>query len=743
MTQDREEEVFLGTVTAVTDTIGTSSPWVVKVKLNDQELHFKVDTGADVTVIPEAMYCQERDGELQPCQVPLRGPTDEALEVSGKFTGDLAREGVTCQQTIYVIRNLSRALLGKPAIEALKVVALVERMEEDEIVKQFPEVFNGLGRLSDSYTIKLKEEATPFALTTPRRVPIPLLPKVRDELQRMENMGVITKIKEPISWCAGMVVVPKPNGKVRICVDLTKLNESVCRERLILPAVDQTLAQIGEAKYFSKLDANSGYWQIELDPDSAKLTTFITPFGRFHFNRLPFGITSAPEHFQRRMMEIVGDIEGVVCLVDDILVCGNTQEEHDQRLVAVLSRLKRAGLTLGRDKCEINRRSVKFLGQMVDEAGVRPDPGKVRAIKLMKAPSTVSELRRFLGMVTQLGKFLPHLTDLTKPLRDLLSTKNQWRWGHDQRQAFENLKRVSSSSELLALYNVNHETIVSADASSYGYGAVLRQRQPDGSLRPIAYASRALTETEQRYAQIEKEALAVTWGCERFQDYLLGISFRVETDHKPLVPLLSFKPLEAVPIRVQRFRLRLMRFSFSISHVPGEALNTADTLSRAPVTEADQGDKALNQDVEAYVNLVVKNLPATNERLRVIQEQQDEDLVCSELKRYCQQGRIDWTGALKPYFSVRTELAVVNGLLLRGNRMVIPSSLQADILEKLHSAHQGTTKCRQRARVVAGNQKGCRRDCFQVSNVLQVHGTTSGTSNAFGAAGATLAESGY
>ena len=180
----------------------------------------------------------------------------------------------------------------------------------------------------------------------------------------MERLGVITKINEPTDWCAGMVVVPKQNGKVRICVDLTKLNESVCRERHILPSVEQTLAQIGGAKHFSKLDSNSGYWQIPLDPESCKLTTFITPFGRFCFNRLPFGITSAPQHFQRRIMEILGDIHGVVCLVDDILV---TQAERDERLKEVLSRLSKVGLTLRRDKCEINKISVKFLGQIVDD----------------------------------------------------------------------------------------------------------------------------------------------------------------------------------------------------------------------------------------------------------------------------------------------------------------------------------------------------------------------------------------
>ena len=146
----------------------------------------------------------------------------------------------------------------------------------------------------------------------------------------MEKLGVIAKVQQPTDWCAGMVIVPKPNGTIRICVDFTKLNASVCRERHILPSVEETLVQLGDAKVFSKLDANSGFWQLKLASESALLTTFITPFGRYCFKRLPFGISSAPEVFQRRMSEILNGIEGVVCMMDDVLVFGEDKEEHNR-----------------------------------------------------------------------------------------------------------------------------------------------------------------------------------------------------------------------------------------------------------------------------------------------------------------------------------------------------------------------------------------------------------------------------
>ena len=234
-------------------------------------------------------------------------------------------------------------------------------------------------------------------------------------------MQIISKVDEPTEWCAGMVVVPKDNGKVRICVDLTNLSESILREFHPLPSVDHTLAQLSGATVFSNLDANSGFWQIGLSPESATLTTFITPFGRFCFNRLPFGISSAPEHFQKRISQVLEETDGALCQMDDILVFGKTTEEHDKHLEATLHKLQEANLTLNEEKCEFSKPSVEYLGSIIDSEGVRINPKKVEAILEMETPKDQSGLRRFLGMVNQLSKYQPRIAELSKPLRDLLS----------------------------------------------------------------------------------------------------------------------------------------------------------------------------------------------------------------------------------------------------------------------------------------------------------------------------------
>ena len=290
----KDDNAFMGTVHEHRN----ANPWSITLSMNGKPMEFRIDTGADVSVIPLSVFKSIPCAMLRPTRKTLSGPSSKTLPVKGQFTATLRHQDREVTEEVFVVRRLRHALLGRPAIESLGLLCRLDNVQtETDWVKQFPKLFDGLGKLDGEYKIVLREDAKPYALSTPRRVAIPLLPKVKAELERMEEMGVVSRVSEPTEWCAGMVVVPKSGGKVRICVDLTRLNECVSRERHLLPAVEQTLAQLAGAQVFTKLDANSGFWQIPLAKESALLTTFITPFGRFCFNRLPFGISSAPEHF--------------------------------------------------------------------------------------------------------------------------------------------------------------------------------------------------------------------------------------------------------------------------------------------------------------------------------------------------------------------------------------------------------------------------------------------------------------
>ena len=267
-----------------------------------------------------------------------------------------------------------------------------------------------------------------------------------------------------------------------------------------------------------------GIWQIPLTERFNLITTFITPFGRYYFHKLPFGICSAPENFQRRMSRILLGLNGILCQMDDVLVFGKGKEEHDVHLSSALNRFQEAGVTLNKEKCEFAKAELIFLGHLIDQHGIRPDPVKTMAIWSMSSPSNITELRRFLSMVNQLGKLSPQLAQMTQPLRELLSKNRAWQWGQAQEAAFVQVKEELCKPTVLAFYSSSTPTKLSADASSHGLGAVLLQKV-EGEWKPIAYASRSMSETEKRYAQIEKEALAAVWACDKFASYIIGLKF--------------------------------------------------------------------------------------------------------------------------------------------------------------------------------------------------------------------------
>ena len=384
----------------------------------------------------------------------------------------------------------------------------------------------------------------------------------------MVKNGVITPSQEPTDWVNSLVIVEKPNGKLRICLDPRPLNRAIKREHFQLPTTENILSRMSGARYFSKLDASQGYWHIKVDEESSKLLTFATPFGRYRFKRLPFGIHSASEIFQVEIANIIAGIEGTANSQDDIIVWGNSRFEHDNRLQQVLKSISKAGLKLNKEKCIFGESQVKFLGHIVSSDGIKADPAKLSAVRDMPIPENKKSLQSFLGMVNYLGKFINNLSELTAPLRTLLLKDSVWSLDEPQIAAINRLKEVLTTAPVLTFYNPSQPTRVSVDASSHGLGAILEPQDTDAIWKPIGFASRSLTSAERNYAQIEKETLAIVFACEKFHDYLYGRSFVVFSDHRPLKSIFS-KSITQCPPRIQRFILRLQKYRFDLDFVPG------------------------------------------------------------------------------------------------------------------------------------------------------------------------------
>ena len=604
---------------------------------------------------------------------------------------------------VYVLPDSPKGcgnLLSRSAAEELGLIQFIGAVVEDAGLYGFGS-WN-----TDPVTFTMKEDSEPYAVHAARRVPIPLMDAVRKTLKDMEEKGVIFKVTQPTDWYAPMVPVLKPSEpgtekKVRICVDYKRLNQSIKREKFSLPTFEELTGKLAGARKFTKLDAASGFYQIPLAESAQEATTFITPFGRYKYHRLPMGVSLAPEIYQRKMTELLTGLEGVICSMDDVLVYGTKEANHDERLRKVMERIRQSGLKLNKAKCSFRKDEVTFLGHVITGQGIRISPAKVEAVQKLAAPTDVTELWKVLGMITYLTKFMPNAQDVLQPLNVLLQADVAWTWDKAQEDAFRQAKKLLSEAPVLAYFDAEKPTVVSADASSYGLGGVLLQKHGE-QWRPVAYCSRMLTKTEQRWAQIEKECLAAVWACERFHTFVCGIEFELQTDHRPLVPLVNKKDLSDTPLRCQRLLMRFARYAPTAVYIPGRKLVVADLLSRQPLQQQAGGDDgALLSDVDAHVAYVASHLPASTDMLETIQMRQQEDPQIRRVIHYTLHGwpEDEDLTELQDYYAVRGQFSVLGvSLLMFNGRLVIPECLRAQMLERIHDdGHMSLTKSRERA----------------------------------------------
>ena len=699
---EENNAVFLGEVIE-----NPGEAWMTYLEMCGAVIPFKVDSGADVSLISRATFDKMvSKPSLRAPEKKLMTPAGR-LEVLGVFQAEAhsKSQNTNVLMDVYVLPDTPRGcgnLLSRSAAQTLRLIQFVGAVEDESLY--------GFGTWkTDSVSFKMKEDAVPYAVSAARRVPIPLMDAVKKSLMEMEEKGVISKVTEPTDWCAPMVPVIKPSRqegpgekKVRICVDYKRLNMSVKREKFSLPTFEELTGKLAGAKIFSKLDAASGFYQIPLDESAQGCTAFITPFGRYKYHRLPMGITLAPEIYQRKMTELLTGLEGVICSMDDVLVFGGDEKEHNQRLQAVLERIKASGLKLNKEKCSFQKQEVTFLGHVITGQGIKVSPAKVEAVLKLDPPTDVAELRKVLGMITYLTRFMPNAQAVLQPLNVLLQSDTAWAWDAAQQDAFKKAKKMLAEAPTLAFFDVTKPTVVSADASSYGIGGVLLQKHGE-QWRPVAYCSRMLTKVEQRWAQIEKECLAAVWACERFHTFVCGIEFELQTDHRPLVPLINKKDLSDTPLRCQRLLMRFARYAPTAVYVPGRKLVVADLLSRHPLQGPPGGvADELQRDVDAHVNYVASHLPASGDMLQLIQTKQQEDPEIKQVIYYTLHGWPEHLAELQdlsPYYEVRGHLSVMGvSLLMFDGRIVIPDSLRAQMLQRIHDdGHMSLSKSRERA----------------------------------------------
>ena len=540
--------------------------------------------------------------------------------------------------------------------------------------------------------------------------------EVRKHLQEMLAVGAIRKSNSP--WASPVMLVRKKDGSLRFCIDLRKLNARTIKDAYSLPCIEDALDSLDGACLFTSLDLKSGYWQVELDEESIPLTAFtVGLLGFYECVRMPFGLTNAPATFQRLMETCLGELHLNWCIIylDDIIIFSKTPEEHLCRLRGMFERLAKAGLKLKPSKCEFFRDSLRYLGHVVSPKDIATDPKKIEAIQRWPVPHTVTDVRSFIGFTNYYRRYIKDYAKVSRPLHELTSGDNAKRkrqrveWDERCQEAFEKLKEACSKCPVLAYANYKEPFILHTDASTMGLGAVLSQKQPDGTERVVAYASRSLNKSERNYDAHKLEFLALKWAItEQFHEYLYGAArFDVFTDNNPLTYVLTTAKLDAMG---HRWVASLGSYYFDLHYKPGKK-NPADPLSRIDWSYLDSQtvkatldlariDRTTLPDVgmmETEPLVVSKGLQA-GEGAQVWKQRQEEDPLIAKLKRQLEKGELEKDSlnrqGLQEYKKVRRDLVLKYQILYRRVKLkdhdketyqfVVPNRYRRRALELIH-----------------------------------------------------------
>ncbi|UYV64550.1 K02A2.6-like [Cordylochernes scorpioides] len=678
----------------------------------------QIDTGATVNVLNFTDLCkimQDGNPSLKPSYIKLRCYGGEILKPRGQIKINCSHQSKQHPIVFQVIDHWEKPILSAETCQKLNLIEIKADLckiestwtKQNNLLDKYKDIFEGIGCLQGEYKLETDPTIKPIK-QAPRRVPITLRKELKEKLIDMEKKNIIAKVDYPTDWISNLVLV-KSTKKLRICIDPGELNVALKRAEYPIPTIEEIIPNLQNAKIFTVVDTKDGFWNVKLSDESSNLTTFWTPFGRYKFLLMPFGLKTASEEYQRRLYEIFQGLEGIEIIDDDILILGKGDsyeealKDHDRNLENLFKTARQANLKFNINKVKLRLKEVKYLGHIITPHGLKPDPEKVKALKEMPHPESITELKSFLGFATYLCKFMPNISMISEPLRKLTMKNSTWSWSKNHQAAFEQIKDLASKAPILRYFDADKSIAIQCDASKHGLGATLLQES-----QPIIFASRSLSKTEQNYAKIEKECLAIVFACERFHQYILGkCQVIVQTDHKPLLSIFKKSILKA-PQRLQRMLLRLQRYNLELKHVQGSQMHLADIFSRACIK--DVRNENLKYDVYP-IDIIYKEIATVNvmETLSVcsdtvlrIREESSSDPILCEVKKLILNGwppNKNQTSMLtREYWNFREELTVQDGIILKNDRIVIPNKLRAEMIMKTHQGHIGINSSMRRAR---------------------------------------------
>lgn len=557
----------------------------------------------DIVLVPMSPITQEMDASRIPEPSDSKDFTREA---------DSSRVG----PSDFFIENINIFNYNhSDRIQQLKNQLRTDHLNEEEkrslleLCKNYNQIFHLEGDKLTSTNVlchQIITESNAPIQTKTYRYPEVHKQEVNTQISKMLQQGIIRPSTSP--WSSPLWVVPKKkdaSGKVkwRIVIDYRKLNDVTVGDAYPLPNITDILDQLGHSKYFTTLDLANGFHQIKLDQEDIPKTAFSTPQGLYEYVRMPFGLKNAPATFQRLMNTVLSGIHGLYCFVylDDIVIYANSVEDHTLKLESVFKRLQENNLKLQPDKCEFMRKEVAYLGHVITNQGVLPDPEKTKTIEQFPVPKKQKDIKSFLGLVGYYRRFIENFSKLTKPLTRLLKKDNPFIWTNEQQESFDTLRKLLISPQILKYPDFSKEFVLTTDASNFAIGAILSQGEIGKDL-PIAYASRTLNSAEGNYNTTEKELLAIKWAVQHFRPYLYGRKFKIVTDHRPLTWLFNVKDPGS---KLIRWRLQLEEYEYEIIHKAGKINSNVDCLSRIAIntiTSLETSNMETYNDLQTFLD---------------------------------------------------------------------------------------------------------------------------------------------